>query len=63
MKENEIKKKYKKKINQLIKHNQLYFEKNKPNISDADYDKLKKEIFNDIYSDNNLDRCLERLDL
>ena len=26
-------------------------------------DKLKKEIFNDIYSDNNLDRCLERLDL
>ena len=45
MKENEIKKKYKKKINQLIKHNQLYFEKNKPNISDADYDKLKKEIF------------------
>ena len=24
---------------------------------------LKKEIFNDIYSDNNLDRCLERLDL
>ena len=24
---------------------------------------FKKEIFNDIYSDNNLDRCLERLDL
>ena len=45
MKENEIKKIYKKKINQIIKHNQLYFEKNKPNISDANYDKLKKEIF------------------
>ena len=24
---------------------------------------FKKEIFNDVYSDNNLDRCLERLDL
>ena len=24
---------------------------------------FKKEIFNDTYSDNNLDRCLERLDL
>ena len=24
---------------------------------------FKKEIFNDIYSDNNIDRCLERLDL
>ena len=33
MKENEIKKIYKKKINQLIKHNKLYFQKNKPNIS------------------------------
>ena len=45
MKENEIKKIYKKKINQLIKHNQLYFQKNKPSIPDADYDKLKREIF------------------
>ncbi len=45
MKENEIKKIYKKKINQVIKNNKLYFEKNKPQISDADYDKLKSEIF------------------
>ena len=39
-----VKNKYKKKLNELIKHNQLYFEKNRPKISDNEYDKLKKEI-------------------
>ncbi len=41
---NSFKKKYKNKIKELILHNNLYFEKNKPKISDEDYDKLKNEI-------------------
>ena len=39
-----IKKKYKKKIKEFIKHNQFYYEKNNQRISDKDYDELKKEI-------------------
>ena len=35
---------YKKKINLLKKHNKLYFNNDKPIISDAEYDNLKKEI-------------------
>jgi DNA ligase (NAD+) len=35
---------YKKKINTLKKHNQLYFIKDKPQISDQEYDNIKKEI-------------------
>ena len=46
MKENEIKKYYNKKINELKKHNKLYFEKSSPKISDKDYDEIKREIFN-----------------
>ena len=42
----EISKKYKKKINLLKKHNKLYFNHDNPIISDAEYDKLKKEIIN-----------------
>ena len=38
---------YKKKINLLKKHNNLYFNKDNPEISDAIYDDLKKEI-NDL---------------
>ena len=45
MQKNEIKKKYSNKIKELNKHNLLYYEKSKPIISDKDYDKLKKEIF------------------
>jgi DNA ligase (NAD+) len=37
---------YKKKINLLKKHNKLYFNQDKPQISDAEYDSLKKEIIN-----------------
>ena len=44
MNEAEIKKYYKKKINELKKHNQLYFEKSSPKISDKEYDEIKKEI-------------------
>ena len=45
MQKNAIKKKYSNKIKELNKHNLLYYEKSKPIISDKDYDKLKKEIF------------------
>ena len=36
--------KYKKKINLLKKHNKLYFTKDNPEITDFQYDDLKKEI-------------------
>ena len=36
--------KYKKKLKILKKHNNLYFNHDKPQISDADYDMLKQEI-------------------
>ncbi len=41
---NLIKKKYLAKIKELKEHNHHYYEESKPKISDADYDKLKKEI-------------------
>ena len=45
MKDSAIQKYYKKKINQIKKHNKLYFEKSSPIISDSKYDQIKKEIF------------------
>jgi len=39
-----IKKKYLSKIQQLKKHNHLYYEKSTPKISDREFDILKKEI-------------------
>ncbi len=41
---NSIKKIYNQKIKSLVKHNKLYFNDNRPIISDHDYDILKKEI-------------------
>ena len=35
---------FKKKIKNLRKHNQLYYLKDKPQISDAVYDQLKKDL-------------------
>ena len=40
----EIKKKYRKKISEILKHNENYYDKNNPLISDKDYDELKREI-------------------
>ena len=41
MKESEIKKLYKNKLNEIKKHNKNYFDKNSPTISDKEYDKIK----------------------
>ena len=46
MNKSEIKKEYILKIKEYSKHNKLYFEKNKPIITDAKFDQLKKEILN-----------------
>ncbi len=44
MKESEIKKIFKKKIKEINKHNKFYFSESSPQISDSEYDQLKKEI-------------------
>ena len=46
MVKDDLKKKYQAKIKEYIKHNQLYFEKSKPIISDSEFDKIKSEIIN-----------------
>ncbi len=46
MKESQIKIKYNRLINELKKHNKLYFENSSPEISDKEYDEIKKEILN-----------------
>ncbi len=40
----EIKRIYNEKIDEILKHNENYYDKNNPLISDKDYDELKKEI-------------------
>ena len=44
MNEKLIKKDYKKKISELKNHNEAYYDKSSPKISDAEYDNLKKKI-------------------
>jgi len=46
MNEREIRNNYLKKIDELKKHNKLYFENSSPVISDKDYDQIKKDILN-----------------
>ena len=41
---NLIKNSYFKKIKKINDYNKLYYEKSRPTISDAEYDKLKKDI-------------------
>ena len=44
MNQEKEKKKYKDKIDALLKHNKAYYEKSSPTISDDEYDKLKRKI-------------------
>ncbi len=46
MRQNDIKKNYKKKIIEINEYNKLYFEKSSPKVSDQKYDQLKREILN-----------------
>ena len=46
MKKDDIKKIYTNKVKELNKHNNLYYEKSNPIISDAKFDELKNEIIN-----------------
>ncbi len=41
-----IKQDYQKKIDELKKHNKFYYENSSPEISDKEYDKLKRQILN-----------------
>ena len=44
-KEKNLIKEFKERVKELKKHNILYFNKDKPVISDAEYDDLKKQLF------------------
>ena len=45
MKDREIKKIYLKKIKEIEKYNEYYYDKNSSIVSDSEYDKKKREIF------------------
>ena len=44
MKKEDLKKRYNLKLQELEKHNRLYYQNSKPIISDSNYDRLKSEI-------------------
>ena len=44
MSNDKIKEEYLKKIQQIQKHNKLYYEKNDPKISDFEYDKIWRKL-------------------
>ena len=46
MNEKLLKKEYLKKISEIHKYNQAYYDKNAPIVNDSEYDKLKKDIIN-----------------
>ena len=46
MKNKKIQNEYKKKVNRLINLNKAYFDKDKPIVSDSEFDKLKQELIN-----------------
>ena len=52
MANSDITKEFKEKLKKLKKHNDLYYNQDKPSVSDAEYDNLKKEIF---YLENKYD--------
>ena len=58
MKKSEILKIYKDKIKELKKHNFLYFNKDNPKISDAEYDKLKEELIKLEESNSSLKKLI-----
>ena len=42
----EIKIQYKNKLKLINEYNKFYYDRNKPKVSDKDYDELKKDILN-----------------
>ena len=58
MNEREIRNNYLKKIDELKKHNKLYFENSSPVISDKDYDQIKKDILNLEKKFSYLKKCI-----
>ena len=56
-----VKKIYKKKVQKLIEFNKAYFERDKPKISDSEFDNLKKELL-DLAKDHPFLKKIKNLD-